>query len=170
MAAPQRKPDDYDEWEEQARAPTPRRALVVADRRISLRLAIAAVIGILVIGLLAGEGLGSGDTPAAETVTQVRTVAHAVTQVKTKRVPVVKVRTVTQVKRVVHTQTVTVQAQPVAAPPSSGDSSRGGGDGADPAADYAGMNCSEIGHSFNVTPGSDPEHDADNDGVACESY
>jgi len=34
---------------------------------------------------------------------------------------------------------------------------------------YAGMNCTEIGHSFTVTPGSDPEHDADNDGVACES-
>ncbi len=35
--------------------------------------------------------------------------------------------------------------------------------------DYSGMNCSEIGHSFHVTPGSDPDHDADNDGVACES-
>lgn len=34
---------------------------------------------------------------------------------------------------------------------------------------YAGMNCTEIGHSFTVEPGSDPEHDADNDGVACES-
>jgi hypothetical protein len=35
---------------------------------------------------------------------------------------------------------------------------------------YAGLNCSEIGHDFYVTPGSDPEHDADNDGHACESY
>jgi hypothetical protein len=34
---------------------------------------------------------------------------------------------------------------------------------------YAGMNCTEIGHSFDVTPGSDPVHDRDNDGVACES-
>jgi hypothetical protein len=37
------------------------------------------------------------------------------------------------------------------------------------APDYSGMTCSEIGHSFTVPPGSDPEHDADNDGVACES-
>lgn len=34
---------------------------------------------------------------------------------------------------------------------------------------YAGMNCTEIGHSFTVEPGSDPEHDRDNDGIACES-
>lgn len=34
---------------------------------------------------------------------------------------------------------------------------------------YAGMNCTEIGHSFMVEPGSDPEHDRDNDGIACES-
>jgi hypothetical protein len=39
----------------------------------------------------------------------------------------------------------------------------------DDPAQYAGMNCTEIGHSFNVSPGSDPDHDADNDGVACES-
>lgn len=31
------------------------------------------------------------------------------------------------------------------------------------------MNCSEIGHSFSVPPGSDPEHDVDGDGLACES-
>jgi tetratricopeptide (TPR) repeat protein len=40
----------------------------------------------------------------------------------------------------------------------------GGGGGS-----YAGMNCDEIGHSFMVEPGSDPEHDRDNDGIACES-
>jgi hypothetical protein len=40
---------------------------------------------------------------------------------------------------------------------------------ADDSAQYAGMNCTEIGHSFNVTPGSDPVHDRDNDGLACES-
>lgn len=34
---------------------------------------------------------------------------------------------------------------------------------------YAGMNCTEIGRSFMVEPGSDPEHDRDNDGIACES-
>ncbi len=49
--------------------------------------------------------------------------------------------------------------QETPAPPSSG--------GGNP---YAGMNCSEIGHDFWVTPGSDPEHDADGDGHACESY
>jgi hypothetical protein len=32
------------------------------------------------------------------------------------------------------------------------------------------MTCAEIGHSFTVTPGSDPEHDRDDDGIACESY
>jgi hypothetical protein len=48
--------------------------------------------------------------------------------------------------------------------PSGGNDSGGGGAG-----QYAGMNCTEIGHSFMVTPGSDPDHDADNDGVACES-
>lgn len=37
------------------------------------------------------------------------------------------------------------------------------------APDYSGMTCAEIGHSFYVTPGSDPEHDADGDGEACES-
>lgn len=36
-------------------------------------------------------------------------------------------------------------------------------------ADYAGMTCPEIGHSFTVEPGSDPAHDRDNDGLACES-
>ena len=40
----------------------------------------------------------------------------------------------------------------------------------DSGSSYAGLNCSEIGHSFTVAPGSDPEHDADNDGIACESY
>jgi hypothetical protein len=34
---------------------------------------------------------------------------------------------------------------------------------------YAGRTCTEIGHSFEVVPGSDPDHDANNDGVACES-
>ena len=48
--------------------------------------------------------------------------------------------------------------------------SSGGGGGGGGGSPYAGLNCSQIGHSFNVTPGSDPEHDADNDGVACESY
>jgi Tfp pilus assembly protein FimT len=39
-----------------------------------------------------------------------------------------------------------------------------------PAAEsYAGLTCTEIGHSFSVTPGSDPDHDANNDGLACES-
>jgi hypothetical protein len=39
-----------------------------------------------------------------------------------------------------------------------------------PAAEsYAGLTCTEIGHSFSVIPGSDPDHDANNDGLACES-
>lgn len=50
-------------------------------------------------------------------------------------------------------------AQP---PPSSGGSGGGAGQ-------YGGMTCPEIGHSFSVPPGSDPAHDADNDGIACES-
>ncbi|MGB7160168.1 MAG: hypothetical protein WBD40_19025 [Tepidisphaeraceae bacterium] len=48
-------------------------------------------------------------------------------------------------------------------PPSTG----GGGGGGQP--DYSGMTCSEIGHDFYVTPGSDPDHDSDNDGHACEA-
>jgi hypothetical protein len=31
------------------------------------------------------------------------------------------------------------------------------------------VNCTEIGRPFNVTPGSHPVHDRDNDGIACES-
>jgi hypothetical protein len=31
------------------------------------------------------------------------------------------------------------------------------------------MNYDEIGHSLTVTPGSDPEHDLDNDGIACQA-
>lgn len=34
---------------------------------------------------------------------------------------------------------------------------------------YAGKTCDEIGHPYNVTPGTDREHDADGDGIACES-
>lgn len=48
----------------------------------------------------------------------------------------------------------------------SGDSGGSGGGGSS----YGGLNCSEIGHDFYVVPGSDPEHDADNDGHACEAY
>lgn len=117
--------------------------------------AVCACLGVLV-GVAAGAG---EDTP--EPVTQVKTV----TRVRTEKVPVVKVKTVTTVRRIVRTQTVTQQ---VAAPvQSAGAEASAGGSGA---ADYAGLNCSEIGHSFTVAPGSDPEHDADNDGVACESY
>lgn len=36
-------------------------------------------------------------------------------------------------------------------------------------ADYSGLSCDDIGHSYSVVPGSDPEHDANNDGYACES-
>jgi hypothetical protein len=55
------------------------------------------------------------------------------------------------------------QAAALAATPDTSSSSDSGG------GSYAGMNCDEIGHSFNVIPGSDPEHDRDNDGLACES-
>ena len=34
---------------------------------------------------------------------------------------------------------------------------------------YEGRTCAEIGRSYRVTPGTDREHDADGDGVACES-
>lgn len=37
------------------------------------------------------------------------------------------------------------------------------------AGNYAGKTCAEIGMPFNVVPGSDPDHDANNDGLACES-
>jgi hypothetical protein len=114
-------------------------------RKSSIAIAAAALLA----GLLTGAA-GCGST---KTVT--------VTNTETVTVPVVHTRTVTKVKRVVRvkTRTVTVHAQPV-----------GGGGSGGSSSNYAGMNCSEIGHSFNVTPGSDPEHDADNDGIACESY
>lgn len=72
----------------------------------------------------------------------------------TETKPVVRIRTVEKIRRVVRTQTVTVE--------STSDETDGGR--------YAGLTCSEIGHSFSVEPGSDPEHDADGDGIACESY
>jgi hypothetical protein len=134
----------------------------------------AKLVGMAVLGLVAGALLGAlassgGDT---KTVTQASAVDRVHTETVTKTVPVVRVKTVRTTRTVQHvkwkvrtrtlTRTVTVAAPAPAAdsaPASSGDGGQ-----------YAGMNCSEIGHSFNVTPGSDPEHDADNDGVACESY
>ncbi|HYV17016.1 MAG TPA: hypothetical protein VE972_13470 [Conexibacter sp.] len=114
------------------------------------------MIAIGVAGLLVGLAVGAAGGGETKTVTETDTL------VRTETVPVTHVRTVTRVRRVVHTRTrtITVQAEP------SGGGYGGGGGGSD----YAGLNCSEIGHSFTVTPGSDPEHDADNDGIACESY
>jgi hypothetical protein len=119
------------------------------------RTMIAIGVAGLVVGLAVGAA-GGGET---------KTVSETDTVVRTETVPVTHVRTVTRVRRVVRTRTrtITVQAEPAGDPYGYDD---GGGGGSD----YAGLNCSEIGHSFNVTPGSDPEHDADNDGVACESY
>jgi hypothetical protein len=57
-------------------------------------------------------------------------------------------------------------AERKAAEQAATESSNSGGGGG---AQYAGLNCTEIGHSFTVTPGSDPEHDRDGDGIACES-
>jgi hypothetical protein len=118
-----------------------------------------ALIAVGVAGLLVGLLIGAagGET---ETVTETQTVVST----EAKRVPVVRVKTVTQVRRVVRTQRVTVEAAPAVDP--GYDDSYDAGSGSD----YAGLNCSEIGHSFEVAPGSDPEHDADNDGLACESY
>lgn len=124
----------------------------------SQRRRMAIAIG--VAGLVAGFVVGAAGGEETTTVTDTQTVVET----RTKRVPVVRVKTVTQVRRVVRTQTVTVEVAPVA---SGGyDSS----DSYDAGGSYAGMTCAEIGHSFSVTPGSDPEHDADNDGIACESY
>jgi hypothetical protein len=124
---------------------------------------LAGVIG-LVVGLVIGAAAGGSGT---KTVTDARDVVRT----ETTTVPVERVKTVTKVRRVVrvHTKTVTVQAQ--AAPVDSGGGSGGSdsGSGSD-GSQYAGMTCAEIGHSFTVTPGSDPEHDADNDGIACEAY
>lgn len=116
----------------------------------------------LLVGVLLGAGLGAGEETPAETVTEVRTV----TETEIRRVPVVKVRTVEKVRRVVRTETVTVEVPAASSYDAASDDvgSYGGGN------DYAGLTCSEIGHSFQVEPGSDPAHDADNDGIACESY
>src|SRR6185312_13192628 len=98
----------------------------------------------------------------AKTTTETQTV------VETQTVPVEHVRTVVKVRRVVRTQTLTVDVP--AADGGGAGGSYDGGSGAGSADQYAGMTCAEIGHSFTVTPGSDPEHDRDNDGIACESY
>lgn len=121
------------------------------------------LIGVGVAGLIVGLLLGAAGEDTS-TVTDTQTVVET----RTERVPVVRVKTVTQVRRVVRTHTVTAEAAPVA---SGGyDDSYESYDSGDSGGSYAGLNCSEIGHSFSVAPGSDPEHDADNDGVACESY
>ncbi|HXE43945.1 MAG TPA: excalibur calcium-binding domain-containing protein [Conexibacter sp.] len=117
-------------------------------------------------GLIVGTAIGaSGEKTKTTTDTQ--------TVVETQTVPVEHVRTVVKIRRVVRTQTLTVDV-PVAdgGGGSSGsyDAGSGSGSGSGSADQYAGMNCAEIGHSFTVTPGSDPEHDRDNDGIACESY
>lgn len=134
--------------------------------RASRRQLASVGVACLLIGALLGVAAGGDEEPKVETVTQVDTV----TRVKTERVPVVK--TVTHVRRVVRTQTQTVTEQVAAPsePPASAVADAGGAAEAAGGADYAGMNCSEIGHSYTVEPGSDPQHDADNDGVACESY
>ena len=118
------------------------------------------LIAVGVAGLILGAALGaSGEETKTTTETQ------TVVETRTQRVPVVRTRTVVKTRRVVRTHTVTVDAAPAADVGGYDDSYSDGGGGS-----YAGLNCSEIGHSFTVTPGSDPEHDADNDGVACESY
>lgn len=48
----------------------------------------------------------------------------------------------------------------------SGGSGESGGGSSGP---YSGKTCDEIGHSYTVPPGTDREHDADGDGVACEA-
>lgn len=130
------------------------------ERQQRRRLGIAVGTAGLVLGLLLGAAAGGETKTTTETQTVVEVHTH------TQRVPVIRTRTVTKVRRIVRTQTVTVEATPAA------DSGGYGGsyDSGDSGGSYAGMTCSEIGHSFTVTPGSDPEHDADNDGIACESY
>ncbi len=116
------------------------------------------LIAVGVAGLVLGGALGaSGSETKTTTETQTVVKTHA------QRVPVVRTRTVVKIRRIVRTHTVTVEATPAV-------DSGGYDDSYDAGSSYAGMNCSEIGHSFEVTPGSDPEHDADNDGTACESY
>lgn len=126
-----------------------------------------AVVAVLLGGLIVGIAIG-GSGGKTKTTTETQTV------VETQTVPVEHVRTVVKVHRVVRTRThtVTVAATPAAGSGGSGSGGSGGGSGssAGSASQYAGMNCAEIGHSFTVTPGSDPEHDRDNDGIACESY
>lgn len=61
------------------------------------------------------------------------------------------------------------KAERPAVPPATQSQGSGDSGSKDSADQYAGRTCDEIGRSFNVTPGSDPAHDRDNDGVACES-
>jgi hypothetical protein len=132
--------------------------------RAPRRLAIWVAVG-FVAGLLIGATAGGSST---KTVTD----AQQAVSTETTTVPVEHVRTVTKVRRVV--RTVTVQAQPTdqgsGGGGGGGGGGSGGGSGTSDGSQYAGMTCAEIGHSFHVTPGSDPEHDRDGDGIACESY
>jgi len=131
-------------------------------------------IGFLIVGLVIGVAIGLGGGGGTTTVTHVNDVARTV-RGATRTVPVVRVKTVTKPRyvHVVRTQTqvrtVTVRAAAPSVPSKPVSAGGGGGGGGDNGAQYAGETCPEIGHSFNVTPGSDPEHDADNDGIACES-
>ena len=127
-------------------------------RRTRRRTLIAVGVGGLIVG--AAIGASGGET---KTTTETQTVV----QTRIQRVPVVHTRTVVKTRRIVRTHTVTVEATPAADAGGYGGSYDSGGGSS---SSYAGMTCSEIGHSFTVTPGSDPEHDADNDGIACESY
>jgi hypothetical protein len=130
------------------------------ERQQRRRMGVAVGVAGLVLGLLVGAAAGGETKTTTETQTVVQMRTH------TQAVRVVHVKTVTQVRRVVRTHTVTVKATPAADAGGYGGSYDSGAAGAS----YAGMTCAEIGHSFSVTPGSDPEHDADNDGIACESY
>jgi Excalibur calcium-binding domain len=126
------------------------------------RIALGAGAAGLLVGIVIGASAGGSST---KTITDVQ---HDVTT-QTTTVPVEHVRTVTKVRRVV--KTVTVHAQPVDTGSGGGGGGSGSGSsGASDGSQYAGMTCAEIGHSFTVTPGSDPEHDRDGDGIACEAY
>jgi len=133
------------------------------DRERRKRRGVLIAVG--AAGLIVGAALGaSGSDTKTTTETQTVVATH------TERVPVVRTRTVVKTRRIVRTHTVTVEATPAADAGGYGGSYNGDSSDDGGGSSYAGMNCSEIGHSFTVTPGSDPEHDADNDGIACESY
>lgn len=133
------------------------------------------VSGLIVVGLLAGVALGSGDSAPTKTVTVAHTVTTFDTVTRTATVIHVrtKVRYKTRVKVRYRTVTEPSTAGYAGAGSSSSSSDSGCSDeysGACVPTDQGDVNCGDLSATDFQSTGSDPYRlDADGDGVACES-